>query len=617
MTEAETRLGAHPLGDGRCAFRVWAPAVERVEVHLLGAGERLAPLARLADGYHGGVVADVAPGTRYRYRLDGARERPDPASRLQPEGVHGPSQVVAPDFPWSDAGWRGLPREALVFYELHVGTFSAEGSFAGVLRRLDALVELGVSAIELMPVAEFPGARNWGYDGTYLFAAHHDYGGPLELKRLVDACHARGLAAFLDVVYNHLGPEGNYLSDFGPYFTDRYRNPWGAALNFDGAGSDEVRRFFLENARSWLEEHHLDGLRLDAVHGISDRSALPFLEELARETRSLEARLGRRLHLIAESDLNDPRLIRPPAEGGLGLDAQWCDDLHHALHALLTPERGGTYQDFGELGQLAKALREGYVLTGERSRYRGRRHGRPATGCPPSRFVTYAQTHDQVGNRSGGERLSSLCCLEAQALAACTSLLSPFLPLLFMGEEYGERAPFLYFVSHGDPALVESVRRGRAEYLARFHFPVEPADPQAEETFLRSRLDPELARAEPHRRLLALHRELLRLRRAHPALGTGVEPARTAVVEAERVLVLHRLRGEDEALVLSRFAEHAGLVALPLPRGAWRKLLDTSDPAWSPSPASGPRAPEQLVSEGRVELPLGGWGCLVYARDQR
>jgi maltooligosyltrehalose trehalohydrolase len=609
------RLGAHLLGEGRCSFLVWAPRIERVEVHLLAPEDRILPLAPLEDGYHGAILEPVEAGARYRFRLDGTRERPDPASRLQPEGVHGPSQVVDPGFDWSDRAWRGLPREALVFYELHTGTFSPEGSFAGIERRLDALVELGVTAIELMPVCEFSGARNWGYDGTYLFAAHHAYGGPAGLKRLVDGCHRRGLAAILDVVYNHLGPEGNYLWDFGPYFTDRYRTPWGQALNFDGPGSDEVRRFFLENALGWLEEHHLDGLRLDAVHGIADRSAVPFLEELAIETRALEARLGRQLHLIPESDLNDARLIRPRAEGGHGLDAQWSDDLHHALHALLTPERDGYYQDFGELAQLAKALREGYVYTGERSRYRGRRHGNSAAGRAPSQFVVFAQNHDQVGNRIEGERLSTLVPFEAQQLAACTVLLSPFLPLLFMGEEYGETAPFLYFVSHGDPELCEAVRRGRREEAARFGWRGELPDPAAEASFLRSKLDPGLAVEEPHRRLLALHRELLRLRRSRPALGTGREPAETVVLEAERVLILLRRGERDQALVISRFADRAARVRLPLPAGSWRRLLDTSDPEWCPrGTADAARAPER-VSGGELELELGAFACLVYGSE--
>jgi maltooligosyltrehalose trehalohydrolase len=606
VPDGEDRLGARLLEGGRCSFTVWAPRPRSVELRL---EERIIPLARDERGYCRAIVEGVRAGARYSYRLDGERERPDPASALQAEGVHGRSEVVDPTAHiWRDGGWRGLPLAEYVIYELHVGTFTPAGTLAAVEARLDELSALGITALELMPLAEFPGARNWGYDGVQLFAVHRAYGGPAALARLVDACHARGLAVILDVVYNHLGPEGNYLREFGPYFTDRYRTPWGDAINFDGRGSDEVRRFFVENALRWLEDLHVDALRLDAVHGIADRSATPFLEELALEVRALEEQSGRRLLLIAESDLNDPRLIRPWAAGGLGLDAQWSDDFHHALHALITGERGGYYQDFGELGQLARVLRDGYALCGEHSRFRGRRHGRAPEGCAPSQFVVYAQDHDQVGNRALGERLSALVPREALELAACATLLSPFVPLLFMGEEHGELAPFLYFVSHGDPGLVAAVRSGRRADCARIGSDAEPPDPQAEETFARSRLDWSLREREPHRSLLALHRELLRLRRARPAFAVQTRPApgavETTVLEGDRVLLLLRraAAGDDEALVVLCFRADDAELELELPPGPWQKLLELGAP---------PRAPERLAG-GATRLALRHWGCLVY-----
>ncbi|KPK21748.1 MAG: malto-oligosyltrehalose trehalohydrolase, partial [Dehalococcoidia bacterium SM23_28_1] len=373
--EWDLSLGASFLEDSRSRFVVWAPLAHKVEVHLLAPREKLAPMESGDRGYHHAVVDGVEPGSLYMYRLDERRERPDPTSRFQPQGVHGPSQVVSPHFEWEDGRWTGLPLQEYAIYELHVGTFTPTGTFEAVIPYLDELRELGITAIELMPVAQFPGARNWGYDGVHPFAVQNSYGGPQGLKRLVNACHKLGLAVVLDVVYNHLGPEGNYLIEFGPYFTDRYKTPWGAALNFDGPHSDEVRRFFIENALYWVSEFHVDALRLDAVHAIVDHSAVPFVEELAEAVHDRAEQLDRRIHVVAESNLNDARLIRPRALGGYGLDAQWNEDFHHCLHALLTRERTGYYQDFGEFGQLVKAFSEGFVYSGQYSSSRRRRHG--------------------------------------------------------------------------------------------------------------------------------------------------------------------------------------------------------------------------------------------------
>jgi maltooligosyltrehalose trehalohydrolase len=578
------RLGATLARDGGARFEVWAPNADHVDV-VFGDGERGEPLPLGGPDefgyYRGGMGGNVGPGTRYLYRLDrdDARTFADPASRWQPDGVHGPSAILdATAFAWTDAGWTGLGLRDFVLYELHVGTFSAEGTFDGAVGHLDALRDLGVTVIEPMPIGQFPGSRNWGYDGVFPFAAQSTYGGPEGFARLVDACHARGLAVCLDVVDNHLGPEGNVLREFGPYFTDRYATPWGDAVNFDGPGSDEVRRYFVEHALQWLEDFHVDALRLDAVHGIFDISATPFLQELELAKEACAERLGRTLHLIAESDLGDPRLIRRRDEGGFGLDAQWSDDVHHALHTVLTGERGGYYEDFGSLEQLARGYRDGYVYQGEYSRFRRRRHGAPVTDVPAERFVVFDQNHDQVGNRMLGERLTALVDFESLKLAAAATILSPYLPLLFMGEEYGETAPFQYFVSHTDEALVEAVRTGRAEEFASFGFdPALTPDPQSEETFERSRLHHELVDEPQHRVLFEFHRELLRLRREVPALATPTKDGLTVGVNPGSVVSIRH--GEREAVCVML---HVGTEVDDLPVSAtrWTVLLDSADERW-------------------------------------
>jgi len=607
-------LGAIYLGDGRCSFRVWAPRAQQVELRLVAPDRRIIPLRRGERGYHEVVAESVDPGTLYFYRLDGEKERPDPASRFQPEGVHGPSQVVDSRFSWDDASWLGLPLRDYIIYELHVGTFTGEGTFAAVVPHLEQLNELGITALEIMPVAQFPGSRNWGYDGTYPFAVQTSYGGLDGLKHLVNASHQRGLAVVMDVVYNHLGPEGNYLEDFAPYFSDRYRTPWGLAINFDGPYSDEVRRFFIENALSWVTEFHVDALRIDAVHAIPDFSARPFLEELAEAVHAQAKRLNRRIYLMAESDLNDSRLIRPPEFGGFGLDAQWNDDFHHALHTLLTGERTGYYEDFGEIRHLAKALREGFVYSGAYSGYRRRRHGNPSVAIPADRFVVFAQNHDQVGNRPGGERLSRLVSFEALKLAAGIVFLSPSIPLLFMGEEYGEIAPFEYFVSHSDPSLIEAVRGGRREEFAAFRWQGAPSDPQDESAFLRAKLNRELQYGGDHRILLEFYRELIRLRKAYPALSTlKKEHLEVEGIDAERVLILRRWSETDEILVVYHLGGDGRTFLLPLPAGRWEKALDSADERWQ---GPGERVIGELTSPGKVSLPLAPWSFVLFHRDK-
>jgi maltooligosyltrehalose trehalohydrolase len=605
------RLGAEHLGDGVTRFLVWAPAARRVEL----VGEARPDVAMEpvdGDGYFEVVVDDAPPGTTYRYRLDGADEHADPASRWQPEGVHGPS-AVAGSHDWGDGAWHGIPVRDLVIYELHVGTFTPEGTFDAAVGRLDDLVDLGITAVELMPVAEFPGSRNWGYDGVLPFAAQSTYGGPDGLRRLVDACHASGLAVLLDVVYNHFGPEGAVQGEFGPYLTDRYSTPWGPALNFDGEGSDGVRRYFIENALWWIDDCHIDGLRLDAVHAILDSSAHHFLAALADAVRDRAERLNRRVHLIAESDLNDPRLVRVPEIGGYGLDAQWSDDFHHALHALVTGESDGYYEDFGTLTDLAVALEDAYVLQGRRSAYRGHAHGAAPTQVPAERFVVCIQNHDQVGNRMEGERLSTLAGTGPLKVAAACVLLSPFLPLLFMGEEYGETDPFLYFVSHTDPDLVEAVRAGRREEFAAFEWAGEPPDPQDEATFSRSVLSWERREEGTHAQLLAWHRRLLELRRTVPALVTlDRDRIETVIDEAERLLAWRRWTPDgDEVVVAVRFAGAEDPRDWALPAGRWMKLLDSCDPAFG---GSGTEAPQEIDAVTQTPVPLPADTVVVYRR---
>jgi maltooligosyltrehalose trehalohydrolase len=574
------RLGANRLPDGSWEFLLWAPKARSVSLHLLQRGELLT-MAPLARGYFCAAIQNLEPGSRYFFQLDGGRDLPDPASRFQPEGVHGPSEVVdLHHFEWTDQNWQGRTLERSIFYELHVGTYTAEGTFDALISRLPELVDLGITTVELMPVAQFPGSRNWGYDGVYPFAPQNSYGGPESLQRFVNAAHEHGLSVALDVVYNHLGPEGNYLNAYGPYFTDRYRTPWGQALNFDGAGSDEVRRFFIENALYWLEDYHFDALRLDAVHGIFDFSARHFLTELKCAVADLSKRLGRMIHCIAESDLNDSRLLLSHEQGGYNLDAQWSDDFHHSVHRLLTGEDRGYYADFEGIAPLVTTLRDGWYYKGQYSPYRQRHHGNSPQGIAASKVVVCNQNHDQVGNRAAGERLSSLVTFEALKLAAGITLLSPFVPLLFMGEEYGETAPFQYFTSHGDPELVEAVRRGRREEFAAFGWEQEKAvpDPQDESTFLRSRPDPSLQSEEPHRTLLRLYQNLIRTRREYD-LG---DPAPRSVREiGDSALLVLRQAERSQQLMVFNFGESPIPLDLPDIPGTWRLVMNSADASWN------------------------------------
>lgn len=521
-------------------FRVWAPTPESVEL-VLG-GERLA-MTRDDRGWWSRTVEEAGPGTDYGFSLDGNPPRPDPRSGWQPAGVDGPSRLVDHrSFRWTDQSWRGLYLPSAVLYELHVGTFTPEGTFDAVIDRLDHLVDLGVDGIELLPVAEFSGERGWGYDGVDLYAPHHRYGGPDGLLRLVDACHGRGLGVVMDVVYNHLGPAGNYLGQFGPYFTDRYTTNWGDAVNFDGPDSGEVRNFVIGNAAMWLRDYHCDGLRLDAVHAIEDHSAIHVLEELGRRVHDLAGPLRRPLFVIAESDLNDPKMVRSPDAGGFGLDAVWADEFHHALRAVLTGVTDGYYADFGTLELLSKALSQAWVYTGEFSPYRRRVHGRPPVGVGGERFVVFLQNHDQVGNRAIGDRLTDVVSIGRAKIGAALVLLSAFVPMVFQGEEWAASSPFQYFTDHQDPDLGAAVSAGRRSEFGSFGWaPEQVPDPQDPATFTRSKLDWDEVAEEPHHSMLEWYRRLIALRRHAMELSHGRrDQVRTSFDEEKGWLVVER-----------------------------------------------------------------------------
>ncbi len=608
-------LGARPQSAGRTRFVVWAPFARRVEVALADP-ERRVDLDTADAGYHVGVVEDCPPGTRYRLVLDGGAPLADPVSRLQPEGVFGPSEVVdLGAHRWTDADYQPRPLAELVISECHVGTLTAAGTFDGAVSVLDDLVDVGISAVELMPVGAFPGRRNWGYDGVFPFSVQASYGGPAGLQRFVDACHRRGLAVVLDVVHNHLGPLGCVLDAFGPYLSTRYQTAWGPALNFDGAESDHVRAFFFESVVQWFVDFHIDALRLDAVDAIVDTTATPFLAELSELAEHLSGQLGRACLLIAESADNNPAVVAPRQSGGLGMDAQWNDDFHYALFALLTGERRPRYTDYGRVEDLARALGEGFVLQGEPSVYRRRRHGAPAASLEPGRLVVFAQNHDQIGNRPRGERLASLVPADRQRLAAALVLLSPGIPLLFMGEEYGEVAPFPFFVDHGDRALLGRVRRGRSELLAHMGFDEPALDEAAEATFAGAVLDPSLRRAPGHQDLLVLTRRLIALRRSHPALARSSRRDVSASAQGP-VLILLRLHPDASAACVFNLGPEPALARLPT-RGigthdttAWRRVLDSAGPALrGEDPHHG-----ELVAPGN-SVGLASFGFAVYTSE--
>lgn len=606
------KQGVDYAGNARCKFTVWAPFLRKVALKIISPEERLIPMEKDTEGFWKTIIGGVTPATQYFYRLDDEKDRPDPASQYQPQGVHGASQVIDQRaFCWSDGNWQGIPLSEMIIYELHVGTFTPDGTFKAIIPRLDALRDIGINALELMPVAQFPGERNWGYDGVYPYAVQNSYGGPEGLKYLVNECHRRGISVILDVVYNHLGPEGNYVRDFGPYFTESYRTPWGEAINFDSAYSNEVRNFFIENALYWFYHYHVDALRIDAVHAIFDRGAKHFLTELSERVEEFSHKNGRKYYLVAESDLNDSRMVIPRESRGYGIDGVWCDDFHHALHTLLTGEDRGYYLDFGRIGHMAKSMKEGFVYSGEYSRFRKRNYGNSSKDIPAKKMVAFSQNHDQTGNRMRGERLSALVSFEALKLAAGAVLLSPYIPLLFMGEEYGEDTPFLYFVSHSDPGLIEAVRQGRKGEFHDFTWQGEPPDPQSADTFLKSKITWEKRKQGHHKVLLDFYQQLMLLRKTVPALSCpDKRDLLVEGIEEQRILLVIRGKASGQIMIALNFNYADVPCTPPLSEGIWKKAIDSSEQIWT---GPGSVLADELVP-GR-EITMRGSSIALYIRQ--
>ena len=561
----------------QAVVRIWAPLATVVTVQI--AQKESLALIQEKWGYWSLVTDQIKPGDKYWFILDGKQQLPDPASLAQPDDVHGASMAIDLCYDWKDENWENIPINDYIIYELHTGTFSPEGSFAGITARLAHLVTLGITAIELMPVAAFPGTRNWGYDGVFPFAVQHSYGGAKALQQLINACHEQGLAVILDVVYNHVGPEGNYLGMFGPFFTDKYKTPWGNAINFDDQYSDGVRAFVVENILMWFRDFHIDALRLDAVHAIKDFGAVSILEEIRMHTNELMEYTGRKHYLIAESDLNDPRYITSIDQHGLGMDAQWVDEFHHALRVTAGEKRLGYYQDFNGIAHLAKSYSDAYVYTGEYSTERKKNFGRKAKNHPGQQFVVFSQNHDQVGNRMLGERSSTLYSFEMQKLLAAAVLCAPFLPLLFMGEEYGETNPFLYFVSHTDPELIEMVRKGRKEEFAAMHAKGIAPDPQSEAAFLTSKLNWSLLVVGTHQALFKFYKHMISLRKIYPALGANDRDAcKVELFKSQHCLLVERgITGEkDLVLCFMNFSDQVQTIPFPGHCNLIQKIADSA-----------------------------------------
>ncbi|MEJ6981830.1 malto-oligosyltrehalose trehalohydrolase [Pedobacter sp. P351] len=585
---------------------VWAPYAKHVEI-LLPEKPSIA-LEKDEFGYWSGRTDTIKEGELYKIRLDNEKELPDPASLSQPDGVHGFSRAIdLSNYRWQDNEWQNIPLEEYIIYEVHTGTFTDEGTFEALSSKLDYLKELGITALEIMPVAQFPGTRNWGYDGVYPFAVQNSYGGAKELQKLVDACHSKGLAVVLDVVYNHLGPEGNYLGNFGPYFTDKYHTPWGSAINFDDWGCDAVRNYFIENVLMWFRDFHFDALRLDAVHAIKDFSPVHILREIKLRVNELNQETGRRHYLIIENDLNDNRFINPLEEQGYGMDAQWIDEFHHALRIVAGGAPTGYFADFNGIDHLAKAYRDAYVYDGQYSPQRCKTFGIKAENNPGHQFIVFSQNHDQVGNRMLGERTSSLMSFEMQKLLAGAVIFSPFIPLLFMAEEWSEPHPFQYFVSHTDLKLAEAVRKGRTEEFAAFHNKGQAPDPMAEETFDNSKLQWDLLGKEPHRTMFNYYRQLIALRKQQPALKhLNRNQLSVKHDEKNKTLILYRWFDSQKIMCLLNFSATEQPVEIQAQFSSWFKLIDSASPEWK-----GPKAsPDEISSYRKLNLPPESF--LVY-----
>ncbi|MFW5831771.1 MAG: malto-oligosyltrehalose trehalohydrolase [Prolixibacteraceae bacterium] len=578
------------LSDGNfCEFVVWAPKAGEMHVVLEGSGRRI-KMNQKDFGYWELTEKNIQPGTRYKYQINSEKSFPDPASLSQPDGVHKASEVInLNDFNWTDSGWNNIPLNEMIQYELHTGTFSETGDFDGIISKLDYLKDLGVNTLEILPVSQFSGQRNWGYDGVYPFAVQNSYGGPKKLMELINICHEKGMAVIMDVVYNHFGPEGNYTGNFGHYFTDTYSTPWGESINFDGQHSDAVRNYVVQNALMWCRHYHIDGLRLDAVHAIYDFSARHIMQELAEKVAELEAETGRKHYLIAESHLNDVRYISPTEKGGYGLDAQWSDDFHHAVHTLTTGEKKGYYMDFGKPEQLSKAIKNAFVFDGKYSEFRKKTYGNSTKYNPGEQFVIFNQNHDQVGNRLHGDRLISMTDFETAKVIAGATLTAPNIPMLFMGEEYGERNPFYYFVSHLDPNLNKLVREGRKNEFKDFYADAaESKNPDAPETFEASKLSWNIENDAEKKAMHAFYRKLIRLRTTHPVLKI-TDKKNLDIMENGKLFVMERRQDEHRVIVIMNFDEQQHPVTLNL-KNTFSKILDSAEEKWNGPGSSTPEA---------------------------
>ncbi len=590
------KIGAVYTAD-ECEFIVWSPFSQAIDLYLSDEDKKIR-MKRDSEDYWKVSVEDIQPGRNYFFLLNG-NKRGDPASGFQPDGINGPSQIVDhSSFEWQDEDFTPVHLKDYIIYEFHTGTFTPEGTFEAAAGKLDYLKDLGITAIEIMPVAQFPGVRNWGYDGVFPFAPQNSYGGPDGLKMLVNEAHKKGFSVILDVVYNHLGPEGNYLHEFGPYFTDKYKSLWGNSVNFDQAYSDHVRNYFIYNAIYWLSNYHIDALRLDAVHAINDFSAYPFLAELTSEVEKYSETSGKKHYLIAESDLNDEKVIRPRNNYGYGCDAQWSDDFHHSVHTLLTQESDGYYSDFGNTGDLAKAIKNNFVYDGKYSAYRKRKHGNSPSEFSFDKFVHFIQNHDQVGNRAVGERLSELIPFEGLKLAAALLIFSPSLPMLFMGEEYAENNPFLYFVSFLDENLNQAVKKGRSEEFDAFKWEGDIPDPHAESTFTRSKLDWTKTKTNNHKALLDFYKDIIKKRKTIPAL-TNYDRRDTSTESFDdlKVVTLERRNNSSRLFALMSFNEKEITAGFNFSSGVWKKILDSSEKKWNGPGSLTPDMADDTVDE--------------------
>lgn len=603
--------------NNRWLFTVWAPEKEKMVLHIVEPFDEEFEMQKSNDeGYFTIDVPTKEKELHYYFKPNDEKDFPDPASQYQPNGVHKASQTVDHfSYKWNDNNWKGLPLSEYIIYELHVGLFTPEGTFESVISRLDDLKNTGINAIEIMPVSQFPGNRNWGYDGVYPYAVQNSYGGPTGLKKLVDACHQKEIAVILDVVYNHLGPEGNYFSKFGPYFTKKYSTPWGDAINFDDEWSDGVRDYFSENVIYWFQYYHIDALRCDAIHALFDNGAVHFWELVYEKVKELEQRAGRRFYLIAESDLNSPKVVKLPEQGGYGFDAQWLDDFHHALYVLINPSDQQRYYDFGTMQQLVKAYNQGFVHSGQWVKFRKRKHGTSSANIPGDKFVVFNQNHDQIGNRADGKRLCMLVGMEKIKLASASILLAPYIPMLFMGEEYADESPFFYFVSHSDKNLIKAVQEGRRKEFESYGFNKNIPDPQSEQTFLQSKIHWERRKEGHHKIILNWHKELIRLRSTLPALKDFQKKNINASVINEKALALFRhSEGMEEGLLcLFNFSESETEYIEPT-GNSLHKLLDSKDEQWNYNSSEKNSHPQEIHPQEKITLlPLS---VVVYSLDK-